>query len=79
VLCESGLPTIVDRHRWLSAEAAADLRLTCDGEELTGKVRFFFGLGDREGLLRGALKCIGNRVEPECGGGSPDLAQLTGD
>jgi hypothetical protein len=63
----------------LSAEAAADLGLTRDFKELTAKLGLFFGLRDREGLSRGALERIGNRVESERRGGAPDLAQLPSD
>ena len=64
---------------FLSAGAAADLRLTCDGEELTGKLRVFFGLGNREGLQGRALERVGNGVDAEGCGGLPNLAQLPGD
>jgi hypothetical protein len=63
----------------LPPEAAADLRLTRHGEELTGELHLFFRLRDRQGLVRGALECVGDGVDSEGRGRLPYLAQLPGD
>jgi hypothetical protein len=49
----------------VSAEAAADLGLARDGEQLTGQLGFLVALGHRKRLLCGPLERVRDRVDPE--------------